>query len=148
MNRETLNKLKNLLSVPTHTWEEDRLIEHVINYISSLDSVNYYQDKLGSLYITKGDSSTYPCLVAHLDSVHSITEMEVMEEQLPNAQGDLKLALKAYDKEEGLPTGIGGDDKAGVFICLQLLEILDSCKVFLPVAEETGCTWNKVQSGG
>lgn len=47
MNRETLNKLKNLLSVPTHTWEEDRLIEHVINYISSLDSVNYYQDKLG-----------------------------------------------------------------------------------------------------
>ena len=32
MNRETLNKLKNLLSVPTHTWEEDRLIEHVINY--------------------------------------------------------------------------------------------------------------------
>ena len=143
MNRETLNKLKDLLSVPTHTWEEDRLIEHVINYISSLDSVNYYQDKLGSLYITKGDSSTYPCLVAHLDSVHSITEMEVMEEQLPNAQGDLKLALKAYDKEEGLPTGIGGDDKAGVFICLQLLETLDSCKVFLPVAEETGCNGSK-----
>tara|TARA_R110002051_G_C8691737_1_gene493151 strand:- start:686 stop:1507 length:822 start_codon:yes stop_codon:yes gene_type:complete len=143
MNRETLHKLKNLLSVPTHTWKEDRLIEHVINYISSIGMVNYYQDGLGSLYITKGDSSTYPCLVAHLDSVHDITEMEVIEEQLPNAQGDLKLSLKAYDKEDGLPTGIGGDDKAGVFICLQLLEKLDSCKVFLPVAEETGCNGSK-----
>jgi tripeptide aminopeptidase len=143
MNGETLNKLKDLLSVPTHTWEEDRLIEHVINYISSLPSVSYYQDELGSLYITKGDSSTYPCLVAHLDSVHDITEMEVMEEQLPNAQGDLKLALKAYDKDEGLPTGIGGDDKAGVFICLQLLEKLDVCKVFLPIAEETGCNGSR-----
>lgn len=143
MDRETLNKLKNLLSVPTHTWEEDRLIEHVINYISSLDSVNYYQDKLGSLYITKGESPTYPCLVAHLDSVHNITEMNVIEEQLPNSQGELKLALKAYDKEKGLPTGIGGDDKSGVFICLQLLEKLDSCKLFLPVAEETGCNGSK-----
>jgi len=143
MDIETLNKLKKILSVPTYTWEEDRLIEHVINYISSIDQVNYYQDELGSLYITKGDSSTYPCLVAHLDSVHRITEMVVVEEQLPNAQGDLKLSLRAYDKEEGLPTGIGGDDKAGVFICLQLLEKLDSCKVFLPVAEETGCNGSK-----
>jgi tripeptide aminopeptidase len=143
MDRETLQKLKNLLSVPTYTWEEDRLIEHVINYIGSLDKVNYYQDKLGSLYITKGDSSVYPCLVAHLDSVHKITEMDVVEEELPNAQGELKLSLKAYDREYGLPTGIGGDDKAGVFICLQLLEKLDSCKVFLPVAEETGCNGSK-----
>jgi len=143
MEKETLNKLKELLSVPTYTWSEHMLIEHVINYVSSLESVSYYQDDLGSIYITKGDSTSYPCLVAHLDSVHRLTEMDVVEEQLPNAQGELKLALKAYDKEFGLPTGIGGDDKAGVFICLQLLEKLDTCKVFLPVAEETGCNGSK-----
>ena len=39
----------------------------------------------------------------------------------------------------GSPTGIGGDDKAGVFICLQLLEKFDVIKGFFPVAEETGC---------
>ena len=35
--------------------------------------------------------------------------MVVKEEYLPNAQGEEKLALKAYTKEGGLPTGIGGD---------------------------------------
>ena len=65
--------------------------------------------------------------------------MVVEEEKLPNAQGELKSAFKAYEKISGEPTGIGGDDKAGVFICLELLRELDICKIFLPVAEETGC---------
>ena len=70
--------------------------------------------------------------------------MEVIEEQLPNAQGDLKTRFKGLRRNKKVyPTGIGGDDKAGVFICLQLLEKLDSCKVFLPVAEETGCNGSK-----
>jgi putative aminopeptidase FrvX len=51
----------------------------------------------------------------------------------------MKLALKAYRKDNGLPTGIGGDDKAGVFICLQLLERFENIKAFFPVAEEIGC---------
>ena len=69
--------------------------------------------------------------------------MVVEEEMLPNAQGELKLALKAYEEISGKPTGIGGDDKAGVFICLELLRELESCKIFLPVAEETGCNGSK-----
>jgi len=143
MDKERLNKLKKLLSVPTYTWSEDKLIKHVIEYISSIDGVSHFQDDLGSIYITKGESNTYPCLVAHLDSVHQLTDMKVVEEELPNAQGELKLGLKAYDSEFGLPTGIGGDDKAGVFICLQLLEMVDVCKIFLPVAEETGCNGSR-----
>jgi putative aminopeptidase FrvX len=144
MEQKQLNKLKELLSIPTYTWEEDLLIEYVINEISSFgDNISFYQDNLGSLYITKGESETYPCLVAHLDSVHRRVEMVVNEEMKKNSQGEDKLALKAYEKHSGNPTGIGGDDKSGVFICLSLLQQLDTCKVFLPVAEETGCNGSR-----
>ncbi len=142
MNKENLKDLKELLSVPTKTWEEQDLIDHIINYISHLN-VDYHQDEIGNLYITKGKSEYYPCFVAHLDSVHEKVEMVVKEELLPNAQEEYKLALKAYEKETNEPTGIGGDDTAGIFICLQLLKTIDNCKLFLPVAEETGCNGSK-----
>ena len=131
-------KLKELLSIPTKTWEEDRVISYLIEQFE-LKGYKYDIDELGNLYVTKGISDYYPLVLAHTDSVHEIKEMVVNEEYLPNAQGESKLALKAYTKEGNLPTGIGGDDKAGVFICLQLLEKFDVLKAFFPVAEETGC---------
>ena len=142
MNENTLKHLKDVLAVPTKTWEEEDLINYILNYIKDL-KVGSYQDDIGNLYITKGSSEHYPCFVAHLDSVHEKVEMVVEEETLLNAQGEYKLGLKAYEKVTGDPTGIGGDDKAGVFICLQLLEKIDTCKLFLPVAEETGCNGSK-----
>ena len=132
-------KLKELLSIPTKTWEEARLIDYLTNHFDNMDGYKYEKDKLGNLYVTKGISEYYPLVLAHTDTVHDIVEMEVREEYLPNSQGESKLALKAYTKEDGSPTGIGGDDKAGVFICLQLLEKFDVIKAFFPVAEETGC---------
>ena len=131
-------KLKELLSIPTKTWEEDRLIAYLIEHFESR-GYHYEIDDMGNLYVTKGISEYYPLVLAHTDSVHDIKEMVVKEEYLPNSQGNKKLALKAYTKDGNLPTGIGGDDKAGVFICLQLLERFNVIKGFFPVAEETGC---------
>ena len=139
--QEKLVRLKNILSVPTKTWEEDDLIEYIVTNTKDFDIMDI--DDLGNIYITKGKADYYPCFVAHLDSVHEKVAMVVEEEMLPNAQGELKLALKAYEEISGEPTGIGGDDKAGVFICLELLRELDVCKIFLPVAEETGCHGSK-----
>lgn len=131
-------KLKELLSIPTKTWEEERLINYLIGHFEER-GYHYEVDDMGNLYVTKGVSEYYPLVLAHTDSVHEIVDYLVVEEYLPNSQGEDKLALKAYTKEGGLPTGIGGDDKAGVFICLQLLERFDVIKGFFPVAEETGC---------
>ena len=142
MNKNTLKYLKEVLAIPTKTWEEEDLIEYILNYIKNLN-VQCYQDETGNLYITKGESQYYPCFVAHLDTVHEKVDMVVEEEMLLNAQGEYKLGLKAYEKVTGTPTGIGGDDKAGVFICLQLLEKIDNCKLFFPIAEETGCNGSK-----
>ena len=135
-------KLKNILSIPTYTWEEDQLIEYVSGILDK-KGYEYYLDDLGSIYITKGKSEHYPCLVAHLDSVHQIKEYRVVEEKQLNAQGDKKPSLVGYDSVTGERCGVGGDDKAGVFICLELLDKFDNIKAFFPVAEEIGCKGSK-----
>ena len=61
---------------------------------------------------------------------------------LPNAQGEIKLSYKAYN-DRNLPTGIGGDDKCGVFACLTLLKELPYLKAAFFVSEETGCHGSK-----
>ena len=62
---------------------------------------------------------------------------------LPNAHKELKLSLKAYN-DEGKPTGIGGDDKCGVYACLELLKELPNLKAAFFVSEETGCHGSKM----
>jgi putative aminopeptidase FrvX len=57
---------------------------------------------------------------------------------LPNSQKEIKLSYKGYDND-GAPTGIGGDDKCGVFACLTLLKELPYVKAAFFVSEETGC---------
>ena len=142
MNENQLKRLKNLLAVPTYTWEEDELINYIVeNYSHLCDYIDI--DNLGNMYLIKGTADYYPCFVAHLDTVHQKVDMVVEEEMLPNAQGESKLSLKAYEEISGEPTGIGGDDKAGVFICLELLKEMEVCKIFLAVAEETGCNGSR-----
>ncbi len=102
-----------------------------------------------NIYVTKGvleEGEYYPMFIAHTDTVHQkVNKIIVKEENLvrPHTFGkrfdDKKVpSLKAY-LEDGTPTGIGGDDKCGIFICLELLKSLDKVKVGLFVSEETGC---------
>tara|TARA_R110000803_G_scaffold47825_4_gene99585 strand:- start:4193 stop:5101 length:909 start_codon:yes stop_codon:yes gene_type:complete len=138
MNEENLKHLKEVLSIPTMTWGEDLLINYLEEYCVK-NGLIHSVDEIGNVYVTKGIAEMYPCVVAHTDTVHQLVDMVVNEEMLPNAQGEIKLSLKAYREDDGSPTGIGGDDKAGVFICLKMLEHFDNIKAFFPVAEETGC---------
>jgi putative aminopeptidase FrvX len=61
---------------------------------------------------------------------------------LQNSQYEIKPALKAYN-DLGNPTGIGGDDKCGVYACLELLKELPNLKAAFFVSEETGCHGSK-----
>ena len=80
----------------------------------------------------------FPCVISHTDTVHNIDTINIREEMLINTQGEEKLSYKAYN-DEGNPTGIGGDDKCGVFACLTLLQELPNVKAAFFVSEETGC---------
>ena len=137
-----LDLLKEVLSVPTATYKEDLMIEFLEKWLSE-NNIPHYTDSHGNVYATKeneklDDISYHPCVVCHTDTVHGLGSIVVKEEQLPNAQDELKLSLKGYTPK-GKPTGIGGDDKCGVFACLTLLKELPHLKAAFFVSEETGC---------
>lgn len=132
--------LKDVLSVPTKTYKEDRMLEFLIEWLTK-NNYSFEIDSYRNIYVTKQTDENieyFPCVVAHTDTVHELDIINVREEQLLNDQGELKLALKGYNND-GEPTGIGGDDKCGVFACLELLKELPNLKVAFFVSEETGC---------
>jgi putative aminopeptidase FrvX len=139
---QNLDLLKEVLSVPTVTYQEEKMVAYIANWLVE-NNIEYYIDINNNIYATKKEQEVpedfyYPCVIAHTDTVHNIDTINVREENLRNAQEQLKLSLKAYNNE-GLPTGIGGDDKCGVFACLTLLKELPYLKAAFFVSEETGC---------
>ena len=144
-----IEKFKELLSVPSKTYQEEDMVEYLCNELDTIPGVSYYRDDMMNIYATKGELNEgeyYPMFIAHTDTVHhKVDKIVVKEENLirPNTFGkkfdEVKVpCLKAYT-EDGNPTGIGGDDKCGIFICLELLKTLDKVKIGLFVSEETGC---------
>jgi putative aminopeptidase FrvX len=144
---KNLQLLKDVLSVPTKTYKEDLMVEFLVNWLKE-NNIEYFVDEYKNVYATKQESVLippdfyFPCVIAHTDTVHDIDTINIREEQLPNTQGELKLSYKAYN-DSGLPTGIGGDDKCGVFACLTLLKELPYLKAAFFVSEETGCHGSK-----
>ena len=149
MDNTQINRLKEVLSVPTKTYEEDNMVQYLCNSLDTIPDVEYYTDDMNNVYATKGkidEGEYYPMFIAHTDTVHSLVDEIVVHEEIlvkPNTfghtYGDKEFSsFKGYTPD-GKPTGIGGDDKCGVFIALELLRKLPKVKVGLFVSEETGC---------
>jgi len=138
-----LELLKDVLSVPTKTYQEERMVAFLVNWLTE-NNIPHFVDEHNNVYATKQESSElpedfyFPCVISHTDTVHNIDTINIREEMLNNTQGEEKLSYKAYN-DEGNPTGIGGDDKCGVFACLTLLQELPNVKAAFFVSEETGC---------
>jgi di/tripeptidase len=135
--------LREVLSVPTKTYQEEKMVEFLVNWLTE-NNISHFVDEFNNVYVTKQESQDlpedfyFPCVISHTDTVHNIDTINISEEMLPNAQNELKLSYKAYN-DKGNPTGIGGDDKCGVFACLTLLQELPYLKAAFFVSEETGC---------
>ena len=91
-------------------------------------------DNMGNLYIVKGTAEHYPCVVAHMDTVHNIHKFGSIE---PVIVG--KTRITGINPLTMRQTGIGGDDKCGIYAALECLNHLDYCKVAFFVDEEIGC---------
>jgi len=143
---ENIEQFKELLSVPSKTYYEHMMVDYLMGVIKEIPNVTVYKDSEGNIYASKGDAEYKPMFVAHTDTVHAIEPELIIEEfytPKPYTFGrsfddTVYKALRAVTPS-GLPTGIGGDDKCGIFICLELLKQLDNVKVGLFTAEEVGC---------
>ena len=124
--------LKQMLAVPSPSYREKAIVEFIVRHVEQMGSrcgVRCRVDEHNNVCITKGDADFLPCVAAHIDTVHRSAPACIVQ------HGGL---LVGFD-ESGQRTGIGGDDKAGVLICLELLERFDNIAVALFAAEEVGC---------
>ena len=137
--------LKQILSVPTKTGKEDLMVKFITEWLLE-NNIEYYVDVRKNIYATKNENTSedqvFPCVISHTDTVHSIDTINIVEEYKLNAQKERKLSLTAYNNF-GWPTGIGGDDKCGIFACLMLLKELPVLKAAFFVSEENGCNGSK-----
>ena len=131
---EKVSLLRQLYSIHAPTGYEWKIIKYVRQWIDEhVPEVDTHFDKLGNLYVTKGEAGVgYPTLACHMDQVQIIhsDDFEVREEN-----GMLYGWSEANQQREGL----GADDKNGIYICLRCLEECARLKVFMAVGEEKGC---------
>jgi putative aminopeptidase FrvX len=124
-------RLEQILRIQSESYGQWRMFAFIIRTIYTMDVKFIILE--GNIYITKGDVEVYPCIVAHMDTVHSI---------LP--EGELSI-LKVGRRWTGFNTatmkqaGIGGDDKVGIFIALEALRRVDNIKLVFFRDEEVGC---------
>ena len=112
--------------------------EHMMHYFLThwLDDnkFDWTYDVVGNIIVEKGRATHYPCIVAHLDTVHDIVpDFKIMK----TTTGDGHLVW--YAKNGNAKTGIGGDDKCGIFAVLHALETLKTVKAVFFTGEERGC---------
>ena len=140
MNLSTIDEqlMLDVLSVPTVSQHEHLLVEFLMDFAKKHD-VDASLDDKGNVYFTKGmvaDGEFFPCVCAHMDTVQDeqlkwINENKRLEIKIEEYLGRHYLSCEGF--------GLGGDDKAGVLICLTLLKRLPVLKAVFFVEEEMGC---------
>lgn len=129
MNKE---RLINTLQVQSESYKQFRMFAYIIRQLSDI-GCDYYVHN-GNIYATKHTNevqSYYPCMVAHMDTVHDIqSDFHVME---------FNDRLTAFNRRTMRQTGIGGDDKVGIYIALEALRKFDNIKAAFFRDEEVGC---------
>jgi len=125
------NKLLKLLQVQSNNENEKLMVLYLDKELSGL-KLPYSIDAAGNIIVTKGNAKTYPCVVSHMDTVHSFVPNFKIYRDTKNK--NLYFAMNGKQK-----AGIGGDDKCGVFACLYLLKTIPNIKVVFFSREEVGC---------
>lgn len=137
--------LKEVLSLPSISGSEGMVRDYIKNFANN-NGIDYYLDRKGNVYLTKGklknENEYYPCVVSHIDTVHtSHTSLIDNREKLTIKEEDD--ILTAYLPNTETQTGIGGDDKCGVYVCLELFKRFDYLKGAFFVEEEIGMRGSK-----
>jgi acetylornithine deacetylase/succinyl-diaminopimelate desuccinylase-like protein len=125
-----IHLLKRLLAVPSHSRHEGEMVDFLFDHVRGAGlRGTCVTDDWNNVFVRKGDAEFLPCVAAHIDTVHLSQPANVAQEDG---------ILFGLD-DQGQRCGIGADDKAGVYICLELLERCDNIAVALFGSEEVGC---------
>ena len=125
--------LKKLFCIHSKSGREGKIRKFIWNWIKqNVPGAKIVCDKPGNLYVTKGKSETYPCIVAHMDQVQERHSKDFIAYEAE----DIIIGFSPKRKEQ---QGLGADDKVGLWIGLMCLQKFDCLKLAFFVEEEVGC---------
>lgn len=125
--------LKKMYEIHSKSGREKKLKRFIRKWIAeNVPNIKMSNDSKGNIYVVKGESATYPVVVAHLDQVQNSHSRDFQALEA----GDI---IIGYSQKSRAQQGLGADDKNGVWIALQCLLRYDAIKVALFVSEEVGC---------
>jgi hypothetical protein len=126
-----LELLKQLLTVPSPSRREETMVAFLKEHVRRRGASRCGElvtDEFNNVCIRKGQPGTVPVVAAHLDNVQAASPVKIIQQ-----------TGRLYGVDEnGERTGVGADDKAGVFVCLELLERFANIAVILFASEEVG----------
>lgn len=142
MDKNTKFDLFSLLSIESESGDCRNMQIHIEDYVEDLQKhqrdfvFDLKFDEFGNIFITKIPldlyPDSYPCVVAHMDTVHDIFGNGITPIEIDGK-------ITGFNSETMQQTGIGGDDKCGIWAAFKCLERLNHCKVVFFVDEEIGC---------
>lgn len=118
------------MSIQTESYNS-HFMERYLKRFLKKNQIPYETDTYGNIYATKGKADLYPTMVSHIDTVHEINMNSVVKRH-----NDILYSIDDSTMER---TGIGGDDKVGVFITMSCLLHFDNFKAVFFKDEEVGC---------
>lgn len=125
--------LKQLFCIHSKSGKEGKIRKFIWNWIKqNVPGTTITCDKPGNMYVIKGKSNSYPCIVAHLDQVQ---ERHSKDFRCYEAE-DVIIGFSPQKREQ---QGLGADDKVGLWIGLKCLQEFECIKLAFFVQEEVGC---------
>ena len=124
------DELVDLCYVQSHSGNEKLMVLYLDKWLRKMGNFSYEIDNVGNIIVTKGKTTTYPCIVSHMDTVHTFVDPYAIFTDKKK-----KILFAQSDKND---TGIGGDDKCGILACLYFLKTLPAVKVVFFTQEESG----------
>lgn len=126
-----------MLSIRSLSGSKEQQIfkQWIVDYLNAKDYADklvFETDRYGNLYVTKGKSKVYNCVVGHLD----INQSKCDDFSVVIVKDTW---IVGFDNIKGEQVGLGHDDKIGVYFALEMLERFDTLKCFFPLDEEIGC---------
>ena len=94
------------MSIQTTSGNEYQMIAYIKDFCRANVPEAKVEIKNNNIYVTKGKNNTYPCIVAHTDTVHEIHK----HYRVFDDNG----CIFAFNQETGEQVGVGGDDKVGI----------------------------------
>jgi len=137
---QRIKEMREIFEVQSESYNMDAMTIFIKDKIDSLgdSSIKISEDYSGNIYVKKGYANTFPCIASHIDTVHMIIpDKDYLVLNSDKEFWGVNLATRGY-------AGIGGDDKCGIYTCLDNLVIHDNIKLAFFVNEEVGCVGSSV----